>query len=243
VENKNSQDRRAIYILLALLILLGIVGIWAARSYVNRKTSLAEAGATPTPTSTERTGSNALTDKTQTPAPTDFEPLITIKVDQADVRTGPDPIFPVLIQIKRGLTLRAVGRNEASTYLLILLPDKRQGWIPIEDAEFDFDLELLPIVEAPATPTFTPTPTKTPVPSGGAPGSPQPQTTSGVSPYGQGMLAPPELPGVAPAAPSSPLRRGLGVLATALFSLAIWWVSGSAKTHLARLAQVVISLF
>ena len=243
MENDNSQDRRAIYILLAILILLGLAGIWAARAYVNRATSAAEIGATPSPTTTGQEGADLQPGKTHTPAPTDFEPLITIKVDQADVRTGPDLVFPVLIQVKLGLTLRAVGRNEANTYLLILLPDKRQGWIPIDAAEFDFDLELLPIVDSPPTPTFTPTPTKTPQPAGATPGSPGPQTTSGASPYGQGMLAPPELPGVAPAAPASPMRRTLGVFAAGLFSLAIWWVSGSVRMHLARLAQVLTSLF
>jgi hypothetical protein len=243
VENDNSQDRRVIYILLAILILLGLAGIWAARSYVNRATSAAETGATPSPTETEQREVNLQPEITQTPAPTDFEPLITIKVDQADVRAGPDPIFTVLIQVKLGMTLRAVGRNEANTYLLILLPDKRQGWIPVEAAEFDFDLELLPIADSPPTPTLTPTPTKTPAPRGATPGRPGPQTTSDASPYGQGMLAPPELPGVAPSAPASPIRRTLGALAAAVFSLAIWWVSGSVRTSLSRFVQILASLF
>jgi hypothetical protein len=251
VENKPSQSKRGIYILLALMVILGLGGIWAARSYLDRAISTAEMPATPSPTATEQgsaqkegaTSTTSTLEGAQTPTPTKVETLVTIRVDQADVRAGPDPIFDLLIQVKRGLILKAVGRNEASTYLLVLLPDDRQGWIPIAATEYDFDLELLPIVDAPPTPTPTPTPTRTPVPAGSTPGAPGTQKTPGASPYGQGMLAPPELPGVGPAAAGSPLRRALGVFAAALIPLAMWWLSGSVKSSLVRLAQVLASLF
>jgi hypothetical protein len=181
-----------------------------------------------------------------TPSPTEFIPIIVIQVAQVDVRSGPDPIFLLLIQVKSGLSLRAVGRNAENTHLLILLPDNRQGWIPVEAAAFDFDLALLPIAMVPPTPTFTPTPTPQPTPNV-PPEKPKP--TKDTEPYGQGILAPPQITGVAPTSPGSPNRRALGVVSVILLSLLALSQRGwtldllrPGKPVITRLAQALSAL-
>ncbi|MBN1146146.1 MAG: hypothetical protein JXA78_02740 [Anaerolineales bacterium] len=238
MESKQTKPNRAVYALLALMLIVFIAGVWIARSSMQRAISSPPAAA-------ETAKPGPLSSATQpapggagaTPTPTEFIPIVVIQVEQADVRSGPHPIFLLLIQVKRGISLRAVGRNAENTYLLILLPDNRQGWIEVEAAAFDFDLQLLPVVASPPTPTFTPSPTPE-----AAPGKPQP--THSAEPYGQGGLAPPQIPGVAPSSHGSPARRALGLVSATLLSLLVLSQRGwTARPAMARLAQLLSALF
>ena len=189
----------------------------------------------PQPDETEEPGVTDQVTDTQAPAsePTDkpaavvtFTPTIaflaTITVDQVDVHTGPGYEHPVLLTIDEPITVRVIGINPLKTWFFILLPDNRQGWIPIEALEYGFDLNLLPVIKE------TPTPTT----------------------YGENMLVPPQLLGVTPASPSSPARGALSV--TAIFALGILVLGASgaltvrgrrrSRRWLPRLLQTLISL-
>ena len=124
-----------------------------------------------------------------------------------------------------GTTLRVIGVNPERTWFLVLLPDDRQGWVPVESLEIDFDMDILPEV----------------------PGEPVP-TDDGPAPYGQGILVPPDLSGVAPAAASNPMRKGLALIAASWLALLVASAYSlrrkptPLRPSLARLLQMIASM-
>jgi len=66
-------------------------------------------------------------------------------------------MYPRLDVFPQGTELAIVGRNEASTWLAVLLPDSQEmGWISLTTVRIDFDVEILTVVETPPTPTYRP---------------------------------------------------------------------------------------
>ncbi|MBI3760877.1 MAG: SH3 domain-containing protein [Chloroflexi bacterium] len=149
---------------------------------------------TPPPTNTFAPGVTPPTD-TPTPPPTDTPsptvtpsptplgpPFITVTTD-ANVRTGPGQVYPVLGGLKKGATANVLGQDAAKTWFVIVFPAATdgRGWIWGKLVTLGGDTSNIPIVAAPPTPTFTPTNTFTPTftftPSPTVP-SPTPSITS-----------------------------------------------------------------
>jgi hypothetical protein len=149
--------------------------------------------------------------------------VASVVVDQAQVRTGPGEQHPLLTTIEGPISVRVIGINSQKTWLFILLPDNRQGWIPVASVKVEFDLDLLPVVK------------DTPLPP---------------TPYGSSMLVPPQLLGVTPASPSSPGRTALSVIAVSALALLVLGASAVHSRHerarrptFQRLLQILTSLF
>jgi hypothetical protein len=114
---------------------------------------------------------------TETPSPSDtptladtltptLEPMVTI-THSTYLRNGPGTVYTIAGSAKVGQTLKAVGRDAASQWLVVVLSttSKRQGWVSLTVATFNGDVAGLPEVATPPTPVPTPTPTFTPVPT------------------------------------------------------------------------------
>ena len=168
---------------------------------------------------------------TATPSPTDTPEVISVAIvgiELINVHSGPALRYPVIAEITYGEVLRILGRNEQKTWLYVLIPDDRAGWILVEEVEGNFDLDSLPVIR------FEPTPTPTQV----------------EEPYGGAILAPPELDGIAPASARNPIRSALALAAVVLLLIVIAGIylaalsrRQSLRPSLARLLQIVLSLF
>ena len=181
-----------------------------------------EPGGIDQPTDTQAPSS----DSTEEPAarPT-YTPTIafiaTIVVAEVDVHAGPGYEFPVVVTIDEPISVRVIGINPSKTWLFILLPDNQRGWMHLEAVEYDFDLDLLPVVKE--TPT----------------------------PYGANLLVPPQLLGVTPASPGSPARRALSLIVIPALAVLILGASGildrrprrRVPASLRRVLHTLISLF
>lgn len=235
-ETKQPGRKLVRYVLIPLVIVLCIACIWIIWSYLNQSifpgprtgaTTPIQGSKTPSPTGTPKDTLPA-----ETPGSTETPPTVTVIVDQAEVRSGPGLVYPVLVQAEKGLVLRVIGRNAQSTYLLIFLPNNQQGWTLVEAVQSNFAIATLPVVKAPPTPT------------------PKLEDTPGATPYGQGVLAPPQISGVAPASLHSPGRRSLALVAVGLLSFLIIRTGGVVlkrpedflKPLATRLTQVITSL-
>lgn len=178
---------------------------------------------------TETSGTPVPVD-TATPAPTDTPDIISVaivNVDLIKVHTGPADHFPVIAEITYGEVLRILGRNVQKTWLYVLIPDDRAGWILVEEVEGNFDLDGLPVIQIEPSPT----PTE-------------------AEPYGGAILAPPDLDGITPSSARNPLRSTLALAAVALLLgvvvrvfLVVAGRRQSTRPSLARFFQIIISLF
>ena len=169
---------------------------------------------------------------TATLAPTDTPEVVSVaivNVDLIKVYEGPAKTYPVIAEITYGEVLRILGRNMQKTWLYVLIPDDRAGWILVEEVEGNFDLDNLPVIQ------FEPTPT----------------ATKTGEPYGGAILVPPDLDGVSPASARNPVRSALAMVAVVLvlaWMLAVNTLTAvrkrPARAHaLARLFQIIISSF
>jgi hypothetical protein len=230
-ETKQADRKWVRYALIPLVIVLCIACIWIIWSYINQSISPEPRTGATTPIQGHETPSPTSIPE-ETPGSTEIPPTVTVIIDQAEVRSGPGLVYPVLIQAENGLVLRVIGRNAQSTYLLIFLPNNQQGWILVEAVQSKFAIITLPVVKAPPTPT------------------PKLESPPGATPYGQGVLAPPQISGVAPASLHSPGRRSLALLAVGLLSFLIIRTGGLVlkrpedflKPLATRLTQVITSL-
>lgn len=149
--------------------------------------------------------------------------IATIVVEELQVHTGPGYEYPVLTTIGEAIEVRVIGVNAQKTWFFILLPDNRQGWIPIESANYEFDLDLLPVVkETPLAPT----------------------------PYGNTLLVPPQLSGITPSSPSNPARGMLSIFSIILLTILTSGVSillsrraRARRPSLGWLIQTLLTLF
>ncbi|MFC1878430.1 SH3 domain-containing protein [Chloroflexota bacterium] len=169
---------------------------------------------------------------TATPAPTDTPEIVSVaivNVDLINVHSGPALRYPVIAEITYGEVLRILGRNAQKTWLYVLIPDDLAGWILVEEVEGNFDLDSLPVIQ------FEPSPTP----------------TESEEPYGGAILVPPDLDGIAPASARNPQRSALSLVAVLLLLVLVFAVYAvtanrrqpAHRTSLARLLQIIISLF
>lgn len=107
--------------------------------------------ATPTPTATATTAPGQAT---ATPTPANN---IAIVVSNAlNVRTGPSTLFPIITAVERGTQLIVLGQNQSGAWLLVRIPDGREGWVA--RAYTDYRL-IAPVVPTPKPPPAVATPT------------------------------------------------------------------------------------
>jgi hypothetical protein len=213
--SKRPNSTVILVVISTILIVLSISGCGPLRPPTETPTATATEAQVAAPTT------EAPTDHPTYTATVAF--IATIVVDEVDVHAGPGIEYPLITTIDEPISVRVIGVNEGKTWLFILLPDNQQGWIPIEAAAYEFDLNLLPVVkETPLAPT----------------------------PYGAKMLVPPQLLGVSPGSPSNPARGVLSALA--ISGLAVLVISASGvftarkrcrRPAIARLLHTLISLF
>ena len=111
-----------------------------------------------------------------TPTPTSTSvptPYIVVKVERANVREGPGPLFPVITAVSRGDQFDAQAFNPSRTWILFCCVAGRSGWIYEP---------LLTVTHATRIPTVTHTPTNTPTPPTRYP-TPTPTPSNGCDPH------------------------------------------------------------
>ncbi len=96
----------------------------------------------------------------------------------ANVRSGPGTVYPVLAVLNAGTQVQVLGRNRAGDWLVIALPGNKPGWIAVSSVQVGFDTSILPEINPPPVPTLEPTATagSNPGGPGGPPSTPQPPT-------------------------------------------------------------------
>jgi uncharacterized protein YraI len=92
---------------------------------------------------------------TKTPSFT-TEPKIKI-LTPAFIRSGPSTVYGKLTSYKNGTELTVIGRNQDCTWLVVTLPDNRNGWIATSLIETNLNIMDLPVIQAPSTPIPNPT--------------------------------------------------------------------------------------
>ncbi|NWF64349.1 MAG: hypothetical protein HXY38_08595 [Chloroflexi bacterium] len=85
------------------------------------------------------------------PTPTPVELSIKVTSELANCRFGPGTIYLTLNEIRGGRSLKAVGRNDTSTWWLVEDPINPGGfcWVSTEVTEEPEGMEQLPIIAAP----------------------------------------------------------------------------------------------
>jgi serine/threonine protein kinase len=91
----------------------------------------------------------------------------------ANIRTGPGTVYPVLAVLNAGTQVQVLGRNRASDWLVIALPGDKPGWIAASSVQVGFDPSILAEINPPPPPTLEPLPTAGSHPGGSGP-TPQP---------------------------------------------------------------------
>ena len=109
------------------------------------------------------------------PAPTATVSLQAALRINANVRSGPGTVYPVLAVLNAGTQVQVLGRNRAGDWLVIALPGNKPGWIAVSSVQVGFDTSILPEINPPPVPTLEPSPTAGSHP-GGPVSTPQPTT-------------------------------------------------------------------
>ena len=105
-----------------------------------------------------------------TPVPTAATSHQAVFKINANVRSGPGTVYPVLAVQTAGSQVQLIGRNHAGDWLVFSLPGEKPGWVAASSLQVDFDVNTLRELQAPPAPTLAPLPTAT---SGsGGPGGP-----------------------------------------------------------------------
>jgi len=230
----NNTLRRIISILLAMIAALALSGCIFNTKPSSTPTPIVETKSSSPGKAGQKTEAASALAFTDTPTPSDTPtPRVistaVIKIDKIDVYTGPGKTYPILAQVTYGEILRILGRNEQKTWLYVLIPDNRKGWILEKDLEEELDLDALPVI--------LPTPTATP-------------KTTEETPYGLGILVPPDLDGVTPAAARNPARKSLSMAATFILILLVFILNfrfliqkrPAFKLSFTRILQIITSL-
>lgn len=96
---------------------------------------------------------------TAAPAPIDLPPItipdnapvITVTETTLNVRAAGNMLSDVVSTVSRNDELPVLGRNEFNTWLQIVLPDNRLGWVSILYINAPFDIAELEVVNNPTT--------------------------------------------------------------------------------------------
>lgn len=90
---------------------------------------------------------------TPTILPTPTLPLVTVqlKSERVNCRFGPGTVYQLVNEVRQGQSLRAVGRNEASTWWYVRDPGNPGGfcWVSAEVSEAQGDTDQLPVIPPP----------------------------------------------------------------------------------------------
>jgi hypothetical protein len=128
------------FVLLAGLVSLSLMGC-------------ARAAPTPAPTPTAVPVFEPSPTPTPTVIPTPTLPQVTLQLrsERVNCRFGPGTVYGVISELRQGQSLRAVGRNEASTWWYIRDPGNPGGfcWTSADLAEAQGDFEGLPVIQPP----------------------------------------------------------------------------------------------
>jgi len=122
-------------------------------------------GETPSPSPTH---SPATREGSPTPTATQATTLASVSpLQSANCRFGPGVVYTITTSFAQGRTLAVIGRNEASTWWQVAIPEsQRVCWIAASVVEASGDLSVVPVVNSPPTPTPTvpPPPREPPAP-------------------------------------------------------------------------------
>ncbi|TFH33624.1 MAG: SH3 domain-containing protein [Anaerolineales bacterium] len=100
---------------------------------------------------------------TFTPTPTVETPPLAHLTSNANCRSGPGTVYPVSSSFVAGTELAIVGRNDASTWLVVKTPGgSTQCWISITTVEAIVAVADFLVLIAPPTPTSMPVPPMAP---------------------------------------------------------------------------------
>jgi SH3-like domain-containing protein len=90
---------------------------------------------------------------TATIVPTPTLPQVTVRVrsERVNCRFGPGTVYGLINELSQGQSLRAVGRNDASTWWYVRDPGNPGGfcWISVDLTEVQGDTDGLPVVQPP----------------------------------------------------------------------------------------------
>jgi hypothetical protein len=121
----------------------------------------------PPPPPTDTVAAPAATDTAAAPQPTTPSGPILSVFQPANVRSGPGINYTVIGGLQVGATTEAVGRDSSGTWYVINYGGGR-GWISNLVANFNGDVNALPVVQAPPPPATAAPPTATTAPPGAA---------------------------------------------------------------------------
>ncbi len=96
-------------------------------------------------------------------------PVVTVKFDLVNIRTGPGNRFPPSGQVTLGQVCDIVARNDLATWLLIDCLGGETGWIDRRLADIQGDELTAPVVAGPSEGRTGSAPTPTPIPPGPTP--------------------------------------------------------------------------
>lgn len=93
-----------------------------------------------------------------TPIPPVTGNAATINTGRLNVRQGPGTNFAVITFVSRGNVVQLLGRTADNLWLLVKIPDGRQGWLSAAYVITNVPIGNLPITSGPVTTLPTPTP-------------------------------------------------------------------------------------
>ena len=115
-----------------------------------------ELSPTETPTPMATATSTPTSSPTPKPAPTATPTPATVTVvvtnPKLNVRAGPATIYKKIDQVKKGDELRAIGRNKENTWLQVITPANKKGWVAAKFTNVAGDMNKIPIAKAPPRP-------------------------------------------------------------------------------------------
>ncbi len=89
-------------------------------------------------------------------SPTETPAGVTLSLDKnANCRTGPSTVFPVLTSVLQGQTVQLSARNDENTWWFTVLPGNNPCWISMVAGHPTGDTNQLPVKEGPPTPIPT----------------------------------------------------------------------------------------
>lgn len=85
------------------------------------------------------------------PAPTPVHVLLTVKDTRINCRFGPGITYELINELPQGELLRAVGRNESSTWWYVNDPGNPSGhcWVSADVTQVDGAADQLPVIQSP----------------------------------------------------------------------------------------------
>lgn len=83
---------------------------------------------------------------TTPPPPVGGNPVGIVKAYWLNVRTGPNVSFPVITTLPAGTPVSLLGRDYASTWLKVAIPDGRQGWVNGYYIDSNVPIASLPVL-------------------------------------------------------------------------------------------------